>query len=173
MQNVDVIAQTARLVVRKLRTDDAAFVLALLNDPDFLRFIGDRSVRTLADARDYIVKVPMASYERHGFGHYLVELKTTAAPIGLCSLVRREWLEDVDLGFALLPAFRRAGYAFEAASAVLAYARAQLGLRRVVAIASPENAGSVALLRKLGFVFDRTVRPPDEARDLRMFASDG
>src|SRR5512140_2038297 len=110
MQNVDVIAQTARLVVRKLRTDDAAFVLALLNDPDFLRFIGDRSVRTLADARDYILKVPMASYERHGFGHYLVELKTTAAPIGICSLVRREWLEDVDLGFALLPAFRRAGY---------------------------------------------------------------
>lgn len=164
-----VIVETPRLIIRKLTTDDADFVRELLNDADFLRHIGDKHVRTLEEARQYIITVPLASYARYGFGHYLVELKNTREPIGLCSLVKRDWLADVDLGFAYLPAFRGQGLAFEAASAVLQYAHAILGLDRLAAIVSPGNARSIALLEKLGMRFERNVNAGEGDTELLLF----
>lgn len=163
------IAETTRLRIRRITLDDAPFILEILNDPAFLEHIGDKNVRTLDEAREYIRNVPLASYERHGFGHYLVELKATAEAIGICSLVKRAWLVEVDLGFAFLPAFRRAGYAYEASAALLTYAHAELGLPRLVAIVSPTNARSIALLNKVGMTFERMVKA-DDGHDLMLFA---
>ncbi len=175
MRNVQsvLILETDRLRLRSLAPDDdAEFVLKLLNEPSFIRNIGDRGVRTLEDARAYILNGPVASYERHGFGLWLIELKETCAPAGVCGLLKRDALEDVDIGYSLVPEYWSRGYAFEAASAVLAHARARLGLRRVVAITDAENQSSIRLLEKLGFRYERMLRMPDDASELKLFASD-
>ena len=152
------VVDTPRLVLSRLAPEDAAFILALLNDPAWLRYIGDRGVRTLDGARDYIVQGPMAMYEREGFGLWKTALRATGEPIGLCGLIKRPTLDDVDLGFAFLPAWRGQGYGREAAQACLDYARDVAGLGRVVAIVSPDNADSLRLLAALGFGFERTMR---------------
>lgn len=161
------VIETPRLVLREQTPDDAAFVLALTNDPDWLRYIGDRGVRTLDDARAYIDRA-VEAYRRLGFGLWLVELRDGGVPVGLCGLIRRDGLEDVDVGFAFLPAYRGRGYASEAAAAVLDYGWRVVGLRRIVAIVSPDNAASVRVLERLGFSFDRTVRLSDD--DASLFA---
>ena len=161
--------QTDRLTLRHLALDDAEFVVALLNDESFLRYIGDRGVRDLPSACEYITKGPLASYRRNGFGLYLVALKDSDVPIGMCGLVKREGLDDVDLGFALMPAHRSHGYAAEAAAAVMAYARDVVGLERVVAITSPDNERSMRLLESLGFRFERMIRLPPEQTDIRLY----
>ncbi len=117
-----VVFETDRLVLRRLTVDDSGFILRLLNEPSFLQQIGDRGVRNLADAKQYILSGPIASYERHGFGLFLVELKDGLVPIGICGLLKRDALDDVDVGFAFVPESWSKGYAFESASAVLAYA---------------------------------------------------
>lgn len=144
------VLETARLVLRRLDVDDAEFIVELLNDPDWLRFIGDKDVHSVAAARTYIANGPMAMYAREGFGLYLTERKDGAVPLGMCGLIKRDSLPDVDIGFAFLPAFRGQGYAFEAASAVMALGARTFGLRRIVAITSPDNDRSIALLEKLG-----------------------
>ncbi len=164
------ILDTERLSLHQLSTDDAAFMLGLLNQPSFLRFIGDRGVRTIEDARKYLLKGPIDSYRRLGFGLYMVELKDGKTPIGLCGLVKREALPDVDIGFALLPEFWSRGYAFEAASAVLAHGRAALGLRRIVAVVSQDNERSIGLLAKLGLRFERLVAWPEDGSELKLYA---
>jgi ribosomal-protein-alanine N-acetyltransferase len=164
------VLETERLVLRRLTTDDAAFVVELLNDPAFLRYIGDKGVRTHADARRYVETGPMASYERHGFGLYRVELKDGGEPIGICGLLKRDFLPDVDIGFALLPRHRSKGYAFEAASAVLAHASDTLGLNRVLAITSPDNADSISLLEGLGFRFEGMTRSGDDGPEVKVFS---
>jgi RimJ/RimL family protein N-acetyltransferase len=162
------VVETERLVIRRLSGTDAPFIMALVNDPDFLRNIGDRNVRSLDDAVRYIEAGPIASYERHGFGLFKVEMKETGTPIGMCGLLRREVLPDVDIGYAFLPAFRGQGLAGEAAGAVLALAHNQFAIPRVVAIVSPGNHDSIRLLTKLGMAFERPVRltPDDEDIDL-------
>jgi RimJ/RimL family protein N-acetyltransferase len=167
------ILETRRLTLDELTTDDAEFILELLNGESFVRFIGDKGVRTRADARRYIIDGPVASYERHGFGLYRVALKENGLPIGICGLLRREVLEDVDIGFALLPRHWSKGYAFESASAVLAHARETLGLGRVLAITSQDNTASIGLLGKLGFAFDRMVRLSDDDPEIKVFVSEG
>ena len=146
--------ETARLVLREPTAEDAAFVLALVTDPDWLRHIGDRGVRTLADARAYIEAGPAASFRTHGFGLRVAELRDGRVPAGLCGLIRRDGLDDAGLGFAFLPAHRGRGLAAEAAAATLADAWCTLGMCRVVAVVSPENAASVRLLARLGFALD-------------------
>ena len=149
--------------------DDAPFILELLNDPSFIRNIGDRRVRTLDGARAYIRTGPVASYERFGFGLWLVELKD-GAPIGMCGLLKRDVLEDVDIGFAYLPAYQAKGYGFEGARAVLDHGRDVLRLQRIVAIVNNDNAPSARLLEKLGMMFERMVQPFPDEPPLRLFA---
>ncbi len=162
---------TDRLVIEPLTLADDAFVVALLTDPDWLRYIGDRGVRTTDDARRYLETGPMASYAAHGFGLYRVARRDTGVPIGICGLLRRATLPDVDIGFAFLPDYRAQGYAFEAASATLSYARDTLDLPRIVAIVSPENAASIRLLLKLGMVQEGMVRLSDDRDAVCLFAS--
>ena len=150
------VLETERLLLRHFDTGDAPFILALLNEPSFLRYIGDKKVRTLDDARQYILNGPVATYERHGFGLYQVELKDSHTPIGMCGLLKREELPQPDIGFAFLPDFWNKGFAFEAAAAVLNDARKRMKLDRVLAIVNPDNEPSIRLLEKLGFRFERT-----------------
>ena len=168
----DVILETARLALRPIVDDDAPFILRLLTDPSFLRFIGDRGVTDLDSAAAYIQSGPRRSYETHGFGLWLTERRDDRSPIGICGLLKRPTLDDVDLGYALLPDFWNQGYALEAVRGTLTYAKATLGLRRVVAIVSPENAASIALLRKAGFDFERSLRMSESAPEVQLFAID-
>jgi ribosomal-protein-alanine N-acetyltransferase len=163
-----IVIRTARLVLRRLELDDADFILELLNEAAFLRFIGDKGVRSPADARDYILKGPMDSYGRHGFGLYAVCL-LDGTPAGICGLVKRDGLADVDLGFAFLSRHRAKGYAAESAAAVLAHAGQVLRLRRVVAITAPDNVGSIAVLEKIGLKFECMIRLSEQGPELRLF----
>lgn len=163
------VTESARLSLRRMAPTDAAFILELLNDPAFIEYIGDRHVRTLDDARAYIANGPAASYQRFGFGLWLVQRKQTREPIGICGLLKRDSLDDVDIGFAFLPAFRGRGYALEAAAAVKAYASETLGLGRIVAITNPDNLRSIRLLEKIGFVFENRVRIAEDGPDLNLF----
>lgn len=164
------IAQTGRLRVRWLNADDSAFIFSLVNQPSWIQYIGDKGVKTPQDALRYIENGPVAMYKRVGFGLYLVELATTGEPIGICGLIKREGLDDVDLGFAFLPPFWRKGYAFESATAVLCYGTKVLGLRRIVAILSQDNHRSSKLLEKLGFSFEGMVRLRPDDEELRLYA---
>ena len=166
------VVETDRLVLRRFATKDAEFILRLLNEPSFLRFIGDKGVKTLDDARQYIEKGPIDSYRRLGFGLYLVVLKESRASIGMCGFLKRESLEDVDVGFAFLPEFWSRGYAFEAASAVMAHGRDALGLSRILAVTTPDNTASIRLLEKLGMAFNRMVRLSRGEAELKLFAVD-
>ena len=165
------VLETERLVLRMLSADDAEFILELLNQPSFLRYIGDKGVRNTEDAVRYIQTGPQASYERFGFGLYLVELKDSEVPIGMCGLLKRETLPDVDVGFAFLPAYWSQGYAFEAAAAVMNYGRAALGLRRIVAITTLDNAASIKLLEKIGLRFEGLVKLTEDQPEVRLFGS--
>jgi RimJ/RimL family protein N-acetyltransferase len=165
-----VVISTDRLVLRRLTVDDSPFILRLLNEQSFLEHIGDRGVRSLADAKEYILTGPMASYELHGFGLFLVEVKPGHAPIGICGLLKRETLDDVDLGFAFVPESWAKGYAFESASAMLQYAHDTHHLKRLVAITSQDNVASINLLVKLGFYFDRMVLMPGDKAEVKLFA---
>jgi RimJ/RimL family protein N-acetyltransferase len=163
--------QTPRLNLRPFRAADADFAMALLNDPAWLRNIGDRGVRTSQQARDYIDKLN-AMHVRHGHGAYLVELKHAGTPIGLAGLFRREGLDDADIGFALLPEYTGHGYALEAARAVLQEGRDRLGLRRVSGITLPANRSSIKLLEHLGLKFVESIRLPNSTEDLSLYAID-
>ena len=153
MNAVD-IAATPRLRLRTAVPDDAAFYFAHVNDPGFLEHIGDRGVRTPDDAVRALLDGPIAMQELRGHSLYVVELKEDGTPIGMCGLIRRETLDGVDIGYAYLQPYCGQGYAYEAGMAVLAYAP-ELGLRRVLAITSPNNIASNVLLRKMGMRFQR------------------
>ena len=168
-----IILETERLRLRHLTPNtDAEFILELLNDPSFIRYIGDKGVRNPDAARCYIVDGPVKSYDAHGFGLNLVELKTDATPIGICGVLKRDTLPDPDIGFAFLPAYRNQGYAFESALAVMKHAREVLGLSRVLAITTPDNESSAKLLGRIGFKFDRLIRLVEDADEVRLFASE-
>jgi RimJ/RimL family protein N-acetyltransferase len=145
----------------------------LLNDPAFIQFVGDKAVRSTDDARRYILDGPVASYERNGFGLWMVELKESGLAIGMCGLLKRESLPDVDIGFAFLPAYRSQGYAFESASAVLDHGRTEFGLRRIVAITDPENEGSIRVLQKIGMRFERMITVSEGAPEIQLLAIEG
>lgn len=162
---------TPRLTLRELTDADAPFILALMNDERFITHIGDRGVRSLAQARDYIARGPWTPYSTLGFGLWLVELRGTATPIGICGLLKRDVLPHPDIGFAFAAAFRSQGYAFEAASTVMAFARDVLHARQILAIVDPSNTASVRLLEKLGFAFDRLTRMREDASDIALYAA--
>ncbi len=164
-----ILLETDRLILRKLCADDAEFVLELLNEPSFLRYIGDKGVRNLGDARRYILNGPVDSYAKNGFGLYLVELKENRLPIGISGLVKRDTLPDADIGFAFLPAYWSKGYAVESAAAVMNYARETLKLDRILAITSLDNDASAKLLGKIGLRFERMIKLSEDASDVKLF----
>ena len=147
---------TERLILRPFTLDDAPFILRLLNEPSFIENIADKGVRTLAQAAEYLEKGPLASYAAHGHGLWLVQHGVTGNPMGMCGLIRRETLPEVDLGYALCPEFWGLGYAREAAEACVVWARDGLGLQGLLAIVSPGNAASIRLLEALDFRYIET-----------------
>jgi len=163
------IIETERLTLRLQTTDDAKFILELVNDPSWLKFIGDRGVRTVEDAREYIMN-SIHSYEKAGFCFYLVERKEDQSLLGICGFVKRDSLEDVDIGFAFLPKYWGKGYAYEAASATLAYGLDTLGLNRIVAITTQDNHASAKLLEKIGLKFEGLVQLSNDSEELRLFS---
>ena len=163
------VIETERLALRWLTPEDTPLILHLLNEPLFLRFVGDKNVRTLDDAEEYLRHGPLASYARHGFGLFHVSLKAAGTPIGMCGLLKRDTLEDVDVGFAYLPQFGGQGYATEAARATLHYGRTVLGLKRIVAITAPDNASSIKVLNKIGLHHTSTLRVPGYKTDSLLF----
>ena len=165
------VLETERLVLRKVSIDDAEFVLELLNQPSFIRYIGDRGVRNLADAGKYVLDRLVASYEQNGFGLYLVELKPDGTPIGISGLVKRDTLPDADIGFAFLPEYWSKGYAVESAAAVMKYARETLKLDRILAITSPDNEASAKLLGKIGLRFERMIKLAEDADKVKLFTT--
>ena len=165
------VLETDRLILRWLSPDDDAFILELLNEPSFIRFIGDKSVRTIEDARKYILNGPVASYKQFGFGLYAVELKESNAPIGMCGILKRDTLSHPDIGFAFLPAYWNQGYAFESAAAVLKHAREILGVNQILAITTPDNEASAKLLGKIGLRFEGLIKLSEEAAEVRLFTS--
>jgi [ribosomal protein S5]-alanine N-acetyltransferase len=165
------VLETERLLLQHLSTQDAEFILELLNDPAFIRNIGDRGVRTIDGANSYILNGPVASYAKNGFGLYLVKLKETDESIGMCGLIRRDTLENVDIGYAFLPKFWSKGYAVEAARAVKEYAKNAIGLNRIVAIVDPENEGSIRVLEKIGLQFEKMIRLSEDDIELKLFGA--
>lgn len=161
--------ETKRLSIRQLTSADTAFIVDLLNQPSFITNIGDRGVRSEEDALNYLQKGPLDSYTRHGFGLWLVERREDHACLGMCGLIKRKELEHVDLGYAFLPLYWGQGYAFEATSAVMDYARQNLKLQRLVAIVAPGNQSSIHLLHKLGFNEERTITWPADNTTLLLF----
>ncbi len=161
--------KTERLILRELDADDAPFMLALLTDADFLRKVGDRGVHTLDQAREYIVAGAMMSYRQHGFGLWAVRLVDDPACIGVCGLIRRDTLDDVDIGYALLPEWRGQGFALEASQACMELGQQRFGLQRIVAITSQDNPASARLLEKIGLRFERLIRFSADADELCLF----
>ena len=145
------LMETERLEIRLLHLSDAKFILDLMNEPGYLKYIGDRGVRDLDAAREYLETSMMKSYEHHGFGLYLLSSKKDRTSMGICGFVKREALPAPDLGFAILEEYERQGYVSEACRALLQYAEKTLGFTRVLAITSQDNKRSKSLCKKLGF----------------------
>lgn len=164
------VFETSRLRLRPLTLDDAPFLFELANDPDWLKYIGDRGIRDLDGARSYLTKGPLDMYARLGFGLYAVELKADGAAIGICGLIKRESLPDVDIGFAFLARHRGRGYAREAAEAALAQGRQAFGLRRILAIVSPDNDRSIRLLEGLGFASEGPIKFAGDDKETLLYA---
>jgi len=163
------ILETARLRLRELTPEDAPFMLELLNTPGWLSNVGDRKVHTIAAATAYIEDRLVKGYREHGLGLWLMEIRDTGEPIGICGLIKRIDLDEVDVGFAVLPAFMRQGYTFEAADACIAYAADRFGIGHLLAITSPGNEASISLLLKLGFVFKEDIRFGETGEELKLF----
>ena len=163
------ILETERLALRKFTTKDSEFILKLLNEPAFIENISDKGVRTIRDAENYILTVPKASYEKHGFGLWLIELKDKSIPIGMCGLLKRAYLRDIDVGYAILTEYYSKGYATEAVQGVTKYAFEKLGIKRLTAIVNPQNYQSLKVLDKTGFIYDKSFTMPGEETEIQLF----
>lgn len=164
------IATTSRLRLEKLALTDAPFVLKLVNEPGWIRFIGDRGIRNLDNAETYIITGPQKSYADHGFGLFKVSL-LDGTPIGMCGLLQRSYLEHPDIGFAFLEDYSGVGYALEAATATMEYARDTLGLKTIMATTLPENERSIRLLEKLGLRFIRLTKTSLDGPEVKLFSN--
>ena len=164
------ILETERLILRRFTLDDATFILELLNTEGWIKYIGDRNVRTIDHARVYLENGPLNSYRNNEFGLALVELKIDHKPIGMCGLIKRNYLDHVDIGFAFLPGYTGHGYAFEIVRKTIEHAFNHLGVERILAITLPANHSSVKLLEKIGFKYRSKVLTPDTNEELNLYS---
>ena len=162
------IIETSRLILCELKTEDAAFIFKLYNDPDFILYIGDKGIRSINDAEKFIEDGPKKSYKDYHHGLYLVQLKDSTS-IGICGLLKRENLDLPDIGFALLPDYRKMGFIYEASKAVIQDAKKRLLLHNIVAITSPNNNASAKLLIKLGFKFIEIIKVDSDNKPTELY----
>ncbi|WP_452599469.1 GNAT family N-acetyltransferase [Pontimicrobium sp. MEBiC01747] len=166
-----IIAETKRLIISKFTTEDAPFYLKLVNTPHWIQYIGDRNIKTLDQAITALKEGNIKSYKDNGFGFYKLLLKdNNLKPIGTCGLIKRNTLDDVDIGFAMLPEYERKGFGYEASLEIIKLAKHKFNLKRIIAITLPNNKGSIALLEKLGLNYEKTVFPFDADEELLLFA---
>jgi [ribosomal protein S5]-alanine N-acetyltransferase len=163
------IIDTNRLVIRNITEQDFNFIFRLLNEPSWIKYIGDKGIKTEDDAKNYIQTGPLQMYKDFGFGLFLVTLKENGVPIGLCGLIKRPSLENIDLGYAFLPEYTGKGYAFEATKAVIQYGKEQLSIDKIVAITTIDNLNSEKVLLKLGFSFDSLIKEKNASEELKLF----
>ena len=163
------IIETERLRLREFNSTDGEMIFELLNSPGWLKYIGTRSIETTDDAINYIENKLRKGYKESGFGFYLVELKSTGEKVGMSGLVKRDGLDNVDVGFALLPQHENKGYAYESTAAVMKFAKEQLKLSKLAAITVPYNTPSIKLLEKLGMKFDKKINIPGDSEDLLLY----
>lgn len=165
------VMETERLILRYLTEDDADFFMRLANTPAWLKYIGDRNIHNIEASAKYMRDGSIKSYKEKGFGFYMVELKETGEPLGVSGLIKRETLDDVDIGFAFMPEAEGKGYGFESANAVMDFARNNLKLKRIIAITDQENKRSIKLLEKLGLVYEQMVIPFEDGKELMLFGT--
>lgn len=161
--------ETDRLLLRRITLADAGFMLSIWNDPAFMRNVADRGIRTIEEAEAALKDGAFKLYEQHGYGPYCISRKNDGTLVGICGLFRRENLDNPDIGFAVLPEYCGLGLAGEAAAAVVAHARDDLGIEYLTAIVSPENIASVALIEKLGLHFNRGITMPGEQEEISLY----
>ncbi|WP_420602318.1 GNAT family N-acetyltransferase [Flagellimonas sp.] len=165
------IVETERLILIEAETKDYPFFKKLLNSPNWIKFIGDRGVKTDKQAKEYIKSSLIASYKSNGYGLYKMCLKSSLEPIGICGLVKRDYLDDPDIGFAILPEREGKGYTHEASLAILAYGKEKLKLPRILAITTDENIGSQNLIRKIGLLENGTIKPKADEKEYLLFST--
>ena len=167
------IAETKRLILSKITTNDAAFILELMNSPGWLKYIGDRNIKTVEAATVHIENNQLKCYKTYGFGYYKIQIKAeNLKTIGTCGLLKRDELEHVDVGFSLLPNYHGKGYGFEAVTEIMNLAKSEFNMKRICAITLPINKPSIHLLEKLGLSYQKTVKPFDNDEELLLFAKD-
>jgi ribosomal-protein-alanine N-acetyltransferase len=164
------VIRTSRLKLRNIGSNDAEFILRLLNDPGFIQYIGDKQIRDIQAAKTYILEGPVASYQRFGYGLYLVELLGSGIPIGICGLIKRDFLDHADLGFALMPEYCGSGYAYESARASMELAREKFQMTKIVAFTVTDNQSSIKLLEKLGMSFDKCFNLPGDDEPVNLYS---
>ncbi len=168
------IIETERLRISPLTLDDTPFIISLLNTEGYRKYIADRNVHTREDAERYLQIGPLKSYAEHGFGLCKVLLKSSNdealwQPIGICGLLKRDYLDHPDIGFALLPEYESKGYAKESAEAVLRWAFEELRLPTIHAVVLPQNQASIKLLERLGLMFDSRITEPETGEELCLY----
>ncbi|OUR93963.1 GNAT family N-acetyltransferase [Flavobacteriales bacterium 34_180_T64] len=165
------IAETERLLISKFTLADAPFFLELVNTPNWIKYIGERNINTIAQAEDAIKKGHLKSYKTHGFGFYTLQLKSeNNKTIGTCGLIKRETLEYADIGFAMLPNYEGKGFGYESSMAILKLANELFKLKKVLAITSPTNQNSIRLIEKIGLSYEKRVKPFEDDEELLLFA---
>jgi len=166
-----IVARSERLVISKFDIEDAPFYLELVNTPNWIKYIGDRGIKNLEDARTKIQESIITSYDTNGYGAYKLQLLTeNLKTIGSCGLYKRDYLDDPDIGFAMLPDYEGQGFGYESSFEILKLAKDKFSLKRIGAITLPENQASVGLLKKLGLNYEKTIVPFDDDEELWLFA---
>lgn len=166
------IAETERLLIEKFTLNDASFFKALVNTPHWIKYIGNRNTKTLEDAEERIKSGHLESYKTNGFGFYKLILKEKNIPIGTCGLIKRDELKHVDIGFAFLEDYERQGFGYEASIAIMELAKEKFNIKKLLAITAPYNIGSIKLLEKLSFRYEKRVKPFEDDEELLLFAKD-
>jgi len=168
-QTMNYILETEQLKLREFTLTDTDFIVALVNSPGWLQYIGDRNIKTEEQARTYLENGPLKSYRDNGYGLWLVEKKDDKTPVGMCGIINRDTLDNPDIGFAFLPEYCGQGYAFEVASATMAYAKNELKLPTIAAITVPENQRSINLLEKIGLTYQKHFSMPNSTEELLLY----
>ncbi|AUC82686.1 GNAT family N-acetyltransferase [Lacinutrix sp. Bg11-31] len=165
-----IVAETNRLIISEFTIKDAPFFMELVNTPNWLKYIGERNIKTIKQAEERITNSHLNSYKNHGFGFYVLRLKESLKPVGTCGLIKRDTLENIDLGFAMLPEYEGLGFGFESSQAIIKLAKEKFKIEKIVAIALEINKNSIKLLEKLGFHFEKKVKPFEDNEELLLFA---
>ena len=166
-----IISETQRLIITKVDLQDAPFFFELMNTPHWIKYIGDKKIKTVTHAKAHLKKGILKSYRKDGFGFYKVLLKSeNLKTIGICGLVKRKELEDVDIGFGFLPDYEGKGFGYESSIEIMKLAQNKFKIKKVAAITSPKNVNSIKLLEKLGLTYKKRIIPFDDAEELLLFA---